>query len=138
MSFPRGRFASGGSLAVLLICASAVPAQAQTTLRYKLKQGEKLDYQMEQKMLMKMNVAGKEVTMDLTQRIDLSWNIVRVDSNGSAKMKQKMNRIRMTMDGPTGKIEYDSREKKEADNAVLQAIAPLFNAMAGAEIEMTM
>src|SRR5207244_3463797 len=94
-------------------------AQAQTTLRYKFKEGEKLNYVMEQTMVMKMNVGGKEVTVKSEQVMDLLWNIHSVDSDGTAKLTQTMQRIRMNMDLPTGqKITYDSRDKKELDDPV--------------------
>src|SRR5205823_581165 len=47
--FPRTRWVG----LVILLFASAVPAQAQTALRYKFKPGEKLVYVVENKMTMK-------------------------------------------------------------------------------------
>src|SRR6516165_10592075 len=62
-----------GLLALLLAGAAAEPAAAQTTLRYKFKKGEKLNYVMEQKMKMAMNLAGQDIETEMGQTIDMSW-----------------------------------------------------------------
>jgi len=125
-------------LAVLAITCTADRAGAQTTLRYKFKKGEKLNYAMEQKMVMSMSVMGRDVNLDMGQTIDMVWNVLDVDADGKAKMTQTISRIRFTMDGPTGKVEFDSKEGKEPDDPVGKLMAPIFKALAGAEIGLTM
>ena len=99
-------------VSVLLVSLAAAlgPAGAQGVLRYKFQQGEKLTYEIVQKMNMQMNVAGNKVTMDMTESIDTVWDIKSVDKDGKAKMTQKFERIRFSMTAPTGNIEYDSRD----------------------------
>ena len=113
-------------------------AQAQTTLRYKFKEGDKLDYVMEQKMVMKMSVLGKDIQTGVDQVIDISQNVTGVDKDGKAKMTQKFERWRMTMDTPMGKVEIDSKDKEEPNNPIAKLIAPMIKAMAGSEFSMTM
>src|SRR5207248_9301956 len=67
---------------VMLFCATAASAQAQTTLRYKFKPSDKLAYVVENKMSMKLDVAGKETEMTVSQIMDLAWNIESVASDG--------------------------------------------------------
>lgn len=138
MSCSPFRRAGLGLLAVLLVACGADRAAAQTTLRYKFKKGEKLNYEMEQKIGMAMSVMGRDVNIDMGQTIDMTWNITDVDADGKAKMTQTITRIRFTMDGPTGKVEYDSKEDKEPEGPVGKIMAPIFKALAGAEIGLSM
>jgi len=139
MSLIRGKIAGLGVLAVVLLAAGSFPAQAQTTLRYKFKEGEKLNYVMEQKMTMQMNVMGQDVEMNMTQTIDLTWQIQSVDKDGRAKLTQKFDRVRFKMEGgQVGKVEYDSMDGKEPEGPIGKAIGPIFGALAGSEIGMTM
>jgi hypothetical protein len=127
-----------GIIGIVMVGGLAAPAQAQTTLRYKFSKGDKLDYLVEQKIVMKMSIMGNDIKMDMVQKIDMSWNVLSVDSDGNAKMVQKFDRFRFTMDGPTGKIDYDSKEDKLPEGPIGQLIGPIFKAMAGTEISLTM
>jgi hypothetical protein len=121
---------------VLLFCSSA---GAQTTLRYKFKPGDQLQYELRQDMTMAMNVGGMNIDMQMNQTIDVSWNIRAVDQAGNAKMTQKFERVRFTMEGgPIGKIAYDSKDGKDPEGPFGQAMGPILKAMAGSEFEMTM
>src|SRR5258708_1807184 len=100
----------------LLVAGAALPsasAQAQTTLRYKFKEGDKLNYVMEQKQEMAMSFMGNDINTKINQTMDMTWKIGAVDKDGSAKMTQTIDRIRMTMDSPGAKIEYDTKDGKE-------------------------
>jgi hypothetical protein len=124
---------------LIAVACSGAPVQAQTTLRYKFKQGEKLNYLMEQKNVMKMNVMGQEFPIDLNLTFDLSWTVTGVDANGSAQITQKFERIRFLMDNAIlGKSSFDSKDGKDAEGLVGQQLGPIFKAMAGAEVTMTM
>ena len=136
MSFMKARL---GWIAVLVLAGfTAVPASAQTTLRYQFKEGEKLPYVMDQKMVMTMNVMGNEVKVDMNQTVDITWSISAVDKDGKAKMTQKMDRVRFVMDGPTGKVAFDSKDGKEPEGPVGQVVGPILKAMAGSEFSLTM
>lgn len=126
-------------LAIFGLALSLAPgAQAQTSLRYQFKAGQQLPYLMTQKMAMQMNVMGNNVAITMNQDIDIDWKIQSVDATGAAKMTQKFERIRLTMDGPMGKTEYDSNQGKIPEGPIGQALGPLFQAMAGAEFTLTM
>jgi hypothetical protein len=118
--------------AAVLVCAA--PAAAQTTLRYKFREGEKLDYAIENKMTMK--VANLE--MGVEQNMDMTWKILSVDSDGKAKISQKLTRIRFSMDTPMGKVVYDSKDGKAPEGPIGQAIEPVFKALAALEYQLTM
>jgi hypothetical protein len=138
MSLSRIRLASVGLLAAVMLLVNAAPAPAQATLRYKFKKGDKLNYVMEQKIAMTMSVAGKDIAMDMAQTIDTTWSVASVDEDGKAKMTQTITRVRFTMDGPTGKVDYDSKEGKEPEGLIGKMIGPIFSALAGADIDLSM
>jgi hypothetical protein len=129
------RRAGGVLLLLALASICAVPAQAQTTLRYKYKAGDKLNYDMEQKMDLKMDIKGKELNVTMNQSIDMTWKVKSVDADGKAALAISFDRIRMMLDGPQGKLEYDSKDGKEPEGALAHAAAPL-KAMVGAEFSL--
>jgi hypothetical protein len=125
----------------LAVLASAifVPAsRAQTTLRYQFKEGEKIAYVMEQKAKMAITSMGttKEATMTMT--LDMSWNVLKIDGQGQGTVQIKVGSAKLAMDGPTGKVEVDSKDTKESDDGVAKALGQIVRAMATMEITGTM
>jgi Family of unknown function (DUF6263) len=127
---------AGLGLAALFV--AAVPAQAQTTLRYKFKQGDKLDYVIENKMTMKIDLGGKEIEMAINQNMEMAWKVESVANDGKARIQQKLMRIQFSMDTPMGKIEYDSKDGKAPPGPIGETIAPVFKALSGLEFTLTM
>jgi hypothetical protein len=124
---------------VAVVCAShSLVAHAQDVLRYKFQPGDKLPYALEQKMSMNMMAAGNAINMDMTQLMDMTWNIKSVDKEGKAKMSQTFDRVRLTMNTANGKMEFDSKEAKAPEAPGGAAIAELYKALVGAEITFTM
>src|SRR5206468_3686869 len=109
-------------------------------LRYKFKPGETLSYEMEQKMKMEMAVGGQNINMSMTQTLDMTWNVQTVDNDGKAKIKQKFDRVRLSMEGLPGmdKIQFDSKAGKELEGPFGQMMGPMLKALAGAEFTLTM
>jgi len=122
----------------LLFSATAVPAQAQTTLRYKFKPGDKLAYVVENKMSMKLDVAGKEMEMAVSQMMELAWNVESVGSDGKAMIQQKITRIQFAMDGLGGKIQYDSADGKLPAGPLSDTAGPILKALSGLEVSLSM
>lgn len=128
-----------GGLTVAALLVVAAPASAQTTLRYKFKQGEKLEYAIENKMSMRLDIGGgKDLEMGVHQTMDMAWNVLSVDSDGKAKINQKLTRMQFSMDTPMGKVEYDSKTGKLPEGQVGEAIGPIFQALSGLEVTLTM
>ncbi|HLN28345.1 MAG TPA: DUF6263 family protein [Gemmataceae bacterium] len=139
MFFGAIRKAWLGTFVVVLVCAGSSPAGAQTTLSYKFKEGEKLGYTIEQKIEMQMNVMGNNVEMKVLQTLDTTWNVVSVDKDKKAKISQKIDRIRFSMEGgPTGKIDYDSKDGKKPEGQLGEMVGPIFEAMTSADFGFTM
>ena len=125
-----------GLLATVL---SSSPIQAEK-LRWKFKKGQKLNYEMTQTMNMSTMAGGMAIDIKMTNIMDLSWKVEKVESNGNAQVVQRITRVRVTMaGGPFGKIEYDSDKKDGGGGGLLggqfkNAFGPLINA----DITMTM
>jgi hypothetical protein len=119
------------ALTASLVLAGA--AQAQATLRYKFKEGEKLDYVIDQDQ--KMEVGPIEMKVNMT--IDMTWETGKVDEQGNAEVKVKIARVKFAIDGPMGNIEIDSKDPKEADDLIGKIMVPLVKGMAEIEIAFT-
>jgi hypothetical protein len=130
--FAIGLLLAGGALA-------AAPAPEATSLRYRFKEGEKLNYVMVQKQEITMNVNGADTTFKSTQTIYFTWTINAVDKDGAAKISQRIDRARMSMDaGQGGVIDFDTKDGKEPDNPAGAVIVPILKAMAGSDFTLTM
>jgi hypothetical protein len=125
-------------LAVLTSAIFASASPAQTTLRYQFKEGEKIAYLMEQKMKMSMNIMGNNVETQMIMTLDMSWNVLKVDSQGVGQVQIKVGSAKVIMDGPTGKVEVDSKDTKEPDDAVAKVFSQIAKAMAVMEITGSM
>jgi hypothetical protein len=120
------------SALTLIVCAAAAtPAAAQTTLRYKFKEGDSLNYAMDQKMKMTTSVMGKNIDMNMDQNATMTWKIDSVDSEGNAKITITFGRMKMSMDTPMGKIEVDSQDTDGPDDPIGKALFGVVKAMAG-------
>lgn len=112
----------------------AAPASAQVQLRFKFTPGEVLRQKTVQEMKMAAEVQGQKLNTEMTQTMNIEQAVESVDADGGARVRQKINRIRMSMKAPLGQgFEFDS-----ADESVGQAPAAITNMlkkMAGAEFQ---
>lgn len=132
----------GLTMAALLIgTAAASPAHAQQTLKWKFTKGQKLGYEMTQKMTMSTMAGGMAFDMKMTNIMDMTWSVTGVKSDGSGEITQKVTRVRMTMTGlPTGKIEYDSSKENppgNGGNPIASQLQKTYGALVGSDIMMT-
>jgi len=112
-------------------------AQAQTMLRYKFKEGDKLAYVVDQDQKMSMSVAGMDIDMKTSMVMEMTWQTLKVE-DGIAHAKVTMNRVKMVVEGgPLGKIEVDSTDKEEPDNPLGQIFASIVKGIGGMEMTFT-
>jgi hypothetical protein len=130
------RILFGGCLAAALLFAGA--AQAQTTLRYKFKAGEKKVYETTQKMTMKMNVNGMDVNIGMNTKMTMEQAVTGTTADGKGKITQKFQRIAFDMTTPTANIQYDSEKNKNPDDPAGKIMAPMFNALVNGEFKLIM
>src|SRR5262245_56671461 len=124
-----------------LVLASLIliPAWSQgQELRYKFTPGSKHTYVMEQNQHMKMSAMGQEFEIKMDMMFEMTHTVDQVDTaTGNAKMKQKIDRVKMSMKGGPLDMEYDSKSDKEPEGP-LAAMAPIFKAMTESDMKMTM
>jgi hypothetical protein len=111
---------------------------AQTTLRFQFKEGDKLDYVLEQTMNMSTRVMEKDVKVTIKQSMDMSLEVLKVDKNGSGQVQMKFKHIKMDSDGPMGKVHVDSSNPKELDDTVGRTLSQVTATLAGLEVIFTM
>lgn len=131
-----GRF----SVAALALLCLAAGAQAQTTLRYKFQEGQVLVYSSDTKIKMSNNVGGINLGINVDQTVDTTWKVNKVNSDGSAAVTFKIDRMVMAIDAPPpiGGVTIDSNDKKDSDNILAQQFSKIIRKMAGQEITATM
>jgi hypothetical protein len=121
-----------------LVALAAAPARADAKLRWKFTKGKPYHYTITQKTQMKMvQGPGQEISTVMNQVTDLTWDIKAVDPDGSASMTLTTDRVRIVMDSPVFKLEFDSKDPKDPTGPAA-ALAPVFRAMVGVPIEMKM
>jgi hypothetical protein len=135
--FTMTRAVRGGLIGAAMFALLIGSAQAQTTLKYKFKEGEKLNYTMDQTQKQSINIIGMEIETTMTQNMEMSWNVKSV-KDGKAQMSQTIDRIRVKMESPFAPFEFDSKDGKEPEGPLGPLLGPLFAAMAGAEFTVTM
>jgi len=122
--------------ALLAALTLAGAAQAQTSLRYKYKQGDRLDYVIDQDQKMAMSVNGMDIDITVSMMMEMAWETLKVEQD-SAQVKVVIGRVKMAMDGPMGKLEIDSKDTAEPDDPIGKLIAPMIKSMAGLEMTFT-
>ena len=126
------------TLLALLALAAAIPAQAQTTLRWKFTQGEKHHYILTQVHDVFAKAAGDlDLHSTTTFTVDTTWAIREVSADGSARMTQTINRIQVSSKDKDEELKFDSRRP----NAIDKEFAPVkknCQVMIGKPIELTM
>jgi hypothetical protein len=113
---------------------------AQTTLRFQFKEGDKFDYVLDQTMNMstKVGVKDDKVTVTIKQSMDMSWEVLKVDKNGSGQVQMRFKHVKMDMAGPMGKVHVDSSNPKELDDPVGRILSQVAGTLAGLEVTFTM
>lgn len=114
-------------------------ARADEPVRWKFKQGEKLNYNMVQDMTMTMSGATVgQMSTSMQQKMDMTWDVQGVNDQGEAVIRQKFARVQMKMTGPAGQgFEYDSNSEA-APTGLAAMIAPMYQAMTKGDFEITM
>lgn len=113
-------------------------ANAQTTLTWKLKGGDKLNYTNDTDMKQAMTVMGMDIKTSMKQGMEMSWTVNAVQ-DGKADMTQKIERFHQKMEMPGGQgFAFDSKDGKKPEGPIGQIVGPLLEAMVGAEFTLKM
>ncbi|MBX3439540.1 MAG: hypothetical protein KF861_18780 [Planctomycetaceae bacterium] len=119
-------------MAVLLLAAA--PATAQVQLRLKFTPGEVIRQTMTQEMSTTATVQGQKIETVVNQKMQLEQAIDSVESDGSARVRQKIARIEMAVRAPFNQgFTFDSTE--ESTTGVPPTLATMLKQMANAEFK---
>lgn len=135
----------------------ASPASADDLLRWKFAKGQTLAYTMSESSVKTVEIRAKPQDADapkdegkaetqprkfqttLTQTIDMTWSVQDVEADGSARMTQTINRIRLSSETPFGgKLSIDTNDKGEPKNPAASGLMPILRATVGAPFAVTM
>jgi hypothetical protein len=119
-------------VAFALVAGAFVPATGsaqQVQLRYQFAEGDEHRYEMIQQTTVPIPGMGEMVQ---EQRQILRQQVLSVDADGNARIRQTIESMRMTMDSPMGVQSFDSESGEVTD----PAFAPLA-AMVGTGSEIT-
>jgi Family of unknown function (DUF6263) len=126
------------TLAIVVIAMATPLAPAQSTLRYKFKEKDKLHYVLDQDVTTTIRIKDKETDSRLHIIWDLAWTVLKVDDAGSATLKIKVTRARIFLEGPFGKAAADSDDKNEHEDDLRKTMAANAKVMAAMELQATM
>lgn len=98
--------------ALTLLAALAIPpaAPAQTRLRWKFADGMSYAYTLTQETRTSREVMGQKLDSALTQVLDMTWAVRKVQPDGSARISLTIDRVRASTRGPGGDAEFDSKD----------------------------
>lgn len=132
------RFTARLMLLVLPMAVLAAPAAiGQESLRWKFKEGESHQYTLEQKTENTAMVQGQEITTTILQTVEMTWAVKSVEADGSARVAQTIDRIKMELNSPFAGFAYDSQAEQPAEGPAAQ-LAPVINALIGTPITLLM
>ncbi len=122
-------------LMALIGVAAPVYAQA-VTLRYHWTKGEALTYRMVIATTTQLSgmPGGQQMKVDQTMTQVLKIAADDVAADGTATLKQTFQSVKMEVDGPRGKIVYDTAVSSSSANPMTQAMGQVLGAMVGESI----
>lgn len=114
MQLLRSNLRSATWLALAVAVVAADAAQA-APLKWKFKQGDKMDYALRQKADILIDANGVEFDIKVAQTMDLKWDVKAVAADGTVELTQKVDRVQLKMSTPfTGEFVYDSKDEANA------------------------
>ncbi|MCE5339845.1 MAG: DUF6263 family protein [Planctomycetaceae bacterium] len=126
-------------LSVVILLATVCSAADKVDLKLRLKAGDSHEMKITQVQDMSQTMNGSEFKMKQTQEMVLGLDCVGVDANGNMNVKMSYKSMKMSMEGPMGKMEFDSTKPKSADANTPpheKMMADMFAAMVGSEFQM--
>lgn len=115
------------ALLPILPFVTSGPVNAQDQLRWNLRSGDQLQYNIIQKMESATKIGEETVRSNFEQTIDMSWKVMSGAANGDAVLTQVFDRVRLKMDGQgAGPVEFDTAAKTPADNPLARTLADVF------------
>lgn len=128
----------------LLICGLCVlgslgqVASADTLLRWKFAEGQRLQVTVDQHTVTETTGAGKPTGIDITMQLRMAWTIDAVDADGTAQITLRFERFAVTMKSGTAEpIAYASDSETKPSGAAAD-IAAAVSPVIGVDFTVTM
>ena len=120
--------------ALLTLVAGGPRSQAQTLLRWKLRQGETLAVEMTQQTQSQVGFSSKSAETKVSLTMRMAWHVQSADDNEIA-VKQTIEHLRASLATATGTAEFDSASKARAAGLTKQ-LADSMQPLVGAQIDV--
>jgi hypothetical protein len=123
-------------IAVCVLFANSEPVQAAKTFRWKMAQGDRFQVEMKQTIKQVITIGDRTVEVPNDTIMQMTW-LVDSAADGTFSITQTFDRIKMSMKGPTGDMEYDSASTEEP-TGLTKTISDMLKPMIGAKFTQTM
>lgn len=115
-------------LVAVCLTSTAASALGQTQLRWKWRKDQQLRVTFSQNTRTTTTVNKQPIQMNIDSRIEATWRVLNVSSDGAATVEQRINRMTLSLKTPEKpSLDYDSKNKRHATavRATAEAVAPL-------------
>lgn len=115
----------------------AVPVGAAESLRWKFEEGASHHYELNQTTVTTAMVQEQEVKTSIKQTVGMAWEVLSVESDGTARVAQTIERVKVSLESQFASFAYDSDDEGavEGQAAVLK---PVIDALVGARVVLVM
>lgn len=124
-------------IALLALVASAASASAQgVTLRYRWTKGETVTYRMTMRTASAATgmPGAAEMKVDQTMTQVVTMLVEDVAPDGAATLRQTFASVKMEMNGPMGRVEYDTAAPSANANPMVQSMRQVLGGMVGESV----
>jgi len=114
--------------AVFLAVAGTAFGQAadeKIVLRLRLKEGESYRQRMTTDQKISQTIQGQQLDMAQKMGMEFTYDVLKVNADGTARVKVTYTGVLFEQDGPMGKIRYDSANPPETVHPLAQGFAAL-------------
>ena len=106
-------------LLVVLLNSSIAQLRAQTTLRWKFHDGQRLQLKIRQQATTTTSVNKRPLAISSNMEMTVDWSVERVDREGAATMTQRFSRMAIKFQAPGAEpVQYDSLQDKNPTGQV--------------------
>jgi hypothetical protein len=126
------------AVALVFALPGAAAAADEAAPRYRFTAGEKLVFVAQATTKIDISAGGRASASQMTQLIDVTWQVDRVDADGRATVTQTIDRIRFSARTTDETVEYDTAGGGRApDNPKARALVTLLDALVGGRLSLT-
>lgn len=129
----------GGTVALtaLLLVLLAPSLRAETLLRWKFQQGQRLHVTVEQATRLETTAGPKPREMKVDTTMEMDWQVNAVDDGGTAEMTQTITRLKMRMETlGAAPVEFDTASEEQPTGTARYFIAA--SRVVGVELKVAM